>query len=299
MNDSGAALSNFTFTNGALRGTQLTLHASALVHRSAQALETIPLAAMTAVSVAFRRNERRLVWGIGLQRLQCPTILNLSGPVRLVTLSQGNSYSDIPNKQYGVYIQDDWRASSRLTLNLGLRYDIVTGLAIDQSLNPNFVKIQSAARAGLLDGIIVGCSFPDVTSATILTVTDASLLQRYFGRTALAWTSDQKRAVSGFAQAAAIDTLAPSAARIASSWRRSDTTRIRLAANPTIATANASKAIDVPSSALSRRSDTERWTTSSSDRIGIAGMRGSASRTMPRSDVASASGSSRVVRTAR
>ena len=28
--------------------------------------------------------ERVLVWGIGLQRLQCPTILNLSGPVRLV-----------------------------------------------------------------------------------------------------------------------------------------------------------------------------------------------------------------------
>jgi len=66
MNDTGAALSNFTFTNGVLRGTQLTLHASALVHRSAQALETIPLAAMTAVSVAFRRNERRLVWGVGL-----------------------------------------------------------------------------------------------------------------------------------------------------------------------------------------------------------------------------------------
>jgi hypothetical protein len=66
MNDAGAALSNFTFTNGVLRGTQLTLHASALVHRSAHALETIPLAAITAVSVAFRRNERRLVWGIGL-----------------------------------------------------------------------------------------------------------------------------------------------------------------------------------------------------------------------------------------
>jgi hypothetical protein len=28
--------------------------------------------------------ERVLVWGIGLQRLQCPAILNLSGPVRLV-----------------------------------------------------------------------------------------------------------------------------------------------------------------------------------------------------------------------
>jgi len=77
-----------------------------------------------------------------------------NGPVRIVTLSQGDSHSEVPNKQYGAYIQDDWRATNRLSLNLGLRYDVVTGLDIDQSLNPNFVKIQSAARAGLLDGII-------------------------------------------------------------------------------------------------------------------------------------------------
>jgi hypothetical protein len=66
---------------------------------------------------------------------------------------------------------------------------------------------------GLLDGIIVGCSFPDVTSVTILTVTDASLLQRYFG-SATGWTTEQRRAVSGFSQAAAIGTLAPAASRI-------------------------------------------------------------------------------------
>jgi Tannase-like family of unknown function (DUF6351) len=67
---------------------------------------------------------------------------------------------------------------------------------------------------GLLNGIIVGCSFPDVTSSTILTVTDASLLQHYFNGSTLAWTTEQKRAVGGFAQAEAIDTLAPRAARI-------------------------------------------------------------------------------------
>lgn len=66
MNETGAPLASFTFANGVLRGTQLTLHQTALVHRSAQALETIPLGAITALSVAFRRNERRLVWGIGL-----------------------------------------------------------------------------------------------------------------------------------------------------------------------------------------------------------------------------------------
>jgi hypothetical protein len=66
---------------------------------------------------------------------------------------------------------------------------------------------------GLLNGIIVGCSFPDVTSSTILTVTDASLLQRYFS-SATGWTTEQRRAVAGFAQAEAIGTLAPAAARI-------------------------------------------------------------------------------------
>jgi hypothetical protein len=76
-----------------------------------------------------------------------------NGPVRQVTLSTGDAYTNVPNRQYGTYLQDDWRASDRLTLNVGLRYDLVTGFAFDQSLNPNFVKIQSAAKAGLLTGI--------------------------------------------------------------------------------------------------------------------------------------------------
>jgi hypothetical protein len=77
-----------------------------------------------------------------------------NGPVRTVSVSTGDAYANIPNKQYGAYIQDDWRVSNRLTLNLGLRYDLVTGIVFDQSLNPNFVKIQAASRAGLLEGII-------------------------------------------------------------------------------------------------------------------------------------------------
>ena len=37
---------------------------------------------------------------------------------------------------------------------------------------------------GLLDGIIPGCSFPDVTSGTVPMVTDARLLDRYFDEAA-------------------------------------------------------------------------------------------------------------------
>ena len=38
-------------------------------------------------------------------------------------------------------------------MNLGIRYDLITGYQYDQSTNPNFVKIQAAGAAGLLSGI--------------------------------------------------------------------------------------------------------------------------------------------------
>ena len=52
---------------------------------------------------------------------------------------------------------------------------------------------------GLLDGIVPGCSFPDVTSGTIPMVTDARLLTRYFeSEGAGLFTEEQMRAVAGF-----------------------------------------------------------------------------------------------------
>ena len=52
---------------------------------------------------------------------------------------------------------------------------------------------------GLLDGIVPGCSFPDMVSATIPMVTDARLLDRYFRRAGEALFSEaQRQAVAGF-----------------------------------------------------------------------------------------------------
>ncbi len=42
---------------------------------------------------------------------------------------------DTPNKQTGFYFQDDWNVNEHLTLNMGLRYDVVTGLEINQTGN--------------------------------------------------------------------------------------------------------------------------------------------------------------------
>ncbi len=52
---------------------------------------------------------------------------------------------------------------------------------------------------GLLDGIIPGCSFPEVGFATISFITDAWLIDNYFNaRAGLEWTAEQKRLVTGF-----------------------------------------------------------------------------------------------------
>jgi hypothetical protein len=79
---------------------------------------------------------------------------DVNGPISSVTLSDGNASANIPMKQFATYFQDDWRVNDRLTLNFGVRYDLMTGYQIDQSKNPNFVAVQAAGAAGKLTGIV-------------------------------------------------------------------------------------------------------------------------------------------------
>jgi len=65
MNDeSQLALMRFEFTSGAQRGSALMLYPRCLVHRSEAHLETVPLARIDAIEVAFERDARRLGWGV-------------------------------------------------------------------------------------------------------------------------------------------------------------------------------------------------------------------------------------------
>jgi hypothetical protein len=66
MSEAGAAVARFDFTNGAMRGTHLTLYSTCLVHRGDSHLETLPLATVASVRVSFERDSRRLGWGIAL-----------------------------------------------------------------------------------------------------------------------------------------------------------------------------------------------------------------------------------------
>ncbi|TCP02128.1 DUF6351 family protein [Rubrivivax gelatinosus] len=68
---------------------------------------------------------------------------------------------------------------------------------------------------GLLDGILPGCSFPEVGFGTIHFITDAWLLDHYFNeRSTLAWSDEQKRRVTGFGVYATAPNVAVGARRI-------------------------------------------------------------------------------------
>lgn len=68
---------------------------------------------------------------------------------------------------------------------------------------------------GIFDGIIIGHSFPDVTSVTNFTLFDSRLLQHYFNETAPGlFTQEEQRLVSGFGQHAEIAELSEGAKRL-------------------------------------------------------------------------------------
>jgi hypothetical protein len=68
---------------------------------------------------------------------------------------------------------------------------------------------------GLLDGIIPGCSFPEVMFATAIFITDAWLLDNYFNtRANVPWSDEQKRQATGFGNYNTAPNVAVGARRI-------------------------------------------------------------------------------------
>jgi outer membrane receptor protein involved in Fe transport len=77
---------------------------------------------------------------------------DIAGPVVDVQVIGNNPTANFPLDQYGVYVQDDWRVTNRLTLNLGVRWDYADGVPLDQSRSPNFIAMQNAGAAGRFAG---------------------------------------------------------------------------------------------------------------------------------------------------
>ena len=67
---------------------------------------------------------------------------------------------------------------------------------------------------GLLDGIVVGCSFPDVGFATAQKLADSRLLHHYFAAHPEAMTATQELAISGFRVHASIASMNDQAKRL-------------------------------------------------------------------------------------
>jgi hypothetical protein len=59
-------VASFAFPSGPLRGTQLTLYASRLLHHGVGQMESFALGAIAAVRVGYERDARRIGWGVTL-----------------------------------------------------------------------------------------------------------------------------------------------------------------------------------------------------------------------------------------
>ncbi len=90
-------------------------------------------------------------------------------------------------------------------------YTIATGVS-----GGSYQSHQTADNyPGVFDGIIVGLSFPDVTSATIFTLADARLLDHYFTEIDPdSFSPEQQQAIAGFGVRESIPNLARGAARL-------------------------------------------------------------------------------------
>lgn len=78
----------FDFASGPLRGTQLALHATRLLHQGPGWMESLPLHAIAAVSVGYERHEQRIGWGVVLV-LVAAALFAVAGP--LADLAAGAS----------------------------------------------------------------------------------------------------------------------------------------------------------------------------------------------------------------
>ena len=61
---------------------------------------------------------------------------SITSPVTDITRYGGFFGNVTPGNSYSLYVQDDWRPSRRLTVNVGLRYDLWLGFDLDQHNNP-------------------------------------------------------------------------------------------------------------------------------------------------------------------
>jgi Carboxypeptidase regulatory-like domain/TonB dependent receptor len=81
-----------------------------------------------------------------------------NSPITNITIYGGNSNNATPMKEYSGYLQDNWSFSNRLTFNIGVRYDLYRGFALNQESNPIWqtLSTQTAYDYPLLQSFMGG-----------------------------------------------------------------------------------------------------------------------------------------------
>jgi len=88
-----APVASFDFPSGLLRGTQLTLYASRLLHHGVGQMESIALGAIATVSVGYQRDAQRIGWGVMLV-LAALVLFALFRPLGALAASAGAEVAD-------------------------------------------------------------------------------------------------------------------------------------------------------------------------------------------------------------
>ena len=72
----------------------------------------------------------------------------LTGNVRDGRLQQGDPTRHVTMNGFAGFVRDDWRVSKRLSLNLGLRYDVQTPIKDENNLLANFIPSRGLIQVG-------------------------------------------------------------------------------------------------------------------------------------------------------
>jgi hypothetical protein len=164
--DAGPAITRYDFASGALRGTHFTLYATCLTHRGENHLETLPLAAIASLRVAYERNARRIGWGVALLVVAL-ILFAVSGPIAGFAAVHGaemaktepNAVTRVLQGAFGFLVQLRGRchSSASSSLSAGSRSPPWAGSAA-----PRWCSISPARCASIrCAGAIRGCSiFP-------------------------------------------------------------------------------------------------------------------------------------------
>ena len=130
-----------------------------------------PIAGETVALTALEVYQRTLL--LQRQGLSASQIRQLGGGASLFTLGSGTATTSVRQGDLGLFVNDDWRVQSNLTLSYGLRYETQTNIGDHRDWSPRLGiawgvdgKANKAAKTVVRAGF--GTFYDRITDSTIL-----------------------------------------------------------------------------------------------------------------------------------